>query len=64
MYNGKSVACVMVVTMFPAVARHSHAPILGVALLATIYHSALAGVLTSRQLRAEMRSGVKQLTEL
>ena len=36
MYNGKSVACVMVVAMFPAAARHSHAPILGVALLATI----------------------------
>ena len=36
MYNGKSVACVMVVAMFPAAARHSHAPILGVALLATM----------------------------
>ena len=60
MYNGKSVACVMVVAMFPSAARHSHAPILGVALLATIP----AGVLTSRQLRVEMRSGVKQLTEL
>ena len=41
-YNGKSVACVMVVTMFPAVARHSHAPILGVALLASSFIAQLS----------------------